>query len=272
MATLVTVLPFLALGALGAAHCAGMCGGFALAVSAASPAGRGRALRRQLAYVLGKALTYALLGLLAARAGHLLVAGGAEIADPGPEGRAAALDGFRRALAWVAGGAMVLLGLSAAGLFAPLAPLAPLAARAGASRPASGARRVLAGVRALPGSAGAFGTGLLTGLLPCGLSWGALALATTVTPLSAALGLFAFGLATAPVLIAVGLGWHGLSVRFRRFALAAAGPLLIVFGVLTAMRGGPPGSGELTHRILPDCCTQHAAQSPPSSTASNESK
>ena len=50
------LLPFLTLGLLGAAHCAGMCGGFAVSVSLASGPGKLRALRRQLVYVTGKAL------------------------------------------------------------------------------------------------------------------------------------------------------------------------------------------------------------------------
>ena len=46
----------------------------------------------------------------------------------------------------------------------------------------------------LGGFAGAFGAGMVTGYLPCGLSWGAFVLATQVEPATAAVGLFLFGL------------------------------------------------------------------------------
>ena len=71
------LLPFVLLGLLGSVHCAGMCGGFALGVAAGGP--RGRALGRLGLYALGKALTYAALGLLAARAAHA-----AHVTEGGP--------------------------------------------------------------------------------------------------------------------------------------------------------------------------------------------
>ena len=49
---------FLLLGLAGSLHCVGMCGGFVLAVSGRTRAGR-RALSRALVFGLGKALTYA---------------------------------------------------------------------------------------------------------------------------------------------------------------------------------------------------------------------
>jgi sulfite exporter TauE/SafE len=252
--------PFLILGLLGAAHCLGMCGGFAVAVSAAAGRQRWRVLRHQLAYVGGKALTYALLGLVVARAGELVARGGELVAGGGSElfaERTEALARSRELLAWLAGATMIGLGLVAwrgggASLFG---------GRAGSRSPRLGAiaarlRGLFAAARSLPGASGALATGLLTGLLPCGWSWGALALAAATPPLAAFLGMGLFGLGTAPVLILVGLGWSGLSVRHRRLGQALLGPLLIVFGVLTALRGAPLFGLGAAAEVLPACCTQ----------------
>ncbi|MCB9915655.1 MAG: sulfite exporter TauE/SafE family protein [Planctomycetes bacterium] len=257
------LLPFLTLGLLGAAHCAGMCGGFAVAVSLASGPARWRALRRQLVYVLGKALTYGMLGMLAAQAGTLVVRGGRRLIGED----AAQLAALQYGLAWVAGGMMVLFGLAAIGLGPAFLSGEGLAARLSGdswwARGARGLQRLFAAVRDLPGDAGALGTGLLTGLLPCGLSWSALALATTTDPLTGFFGLFAFGLATGPVLVLVGLGWHGVSVRFRRLAVGAAGPILIVAGLYTVLRGGVPRSlAAARSQALPACCSEEPESAP----------
>jgi len=232
---------FLSLGLVGAAHCAGMCGGFAVAVSASAGPGRARALRRQLVYTGGKALSYAVLGLVLARAGEAITARGS----------------WRDALAWVAGGAMIAMGV------------ASLWPRARGWRPSGRAARLLArarelfgAARQLPGDAGALATGLATGLLPCGLSWGALAFAATRSPLEAFAGMLLFGLGTAPVLVLVGLGWSGISGRFRTLAARAAGPLLILFGLYTGLRGASLFGSQASAAAagaLPECCAEEAA-------------
>lgn len=254
---LATLLPFLTLGALGAAHCVGMCGGFAIAVSASAGERRGAQLRAQLAYVLGKALTYAVLGLGVALLGRAALQGGARLAGDG----GADLAALRQGLAWVAG--LLMIGLGVVALRGRAAP-APRLERWGAlgrGLRAAGheLRRAFQAARALPGDLGALATGLATGLLPCGWSWGALALAATVSPLEALAGLFLFGLATGPALVLVGLGWSGLSARFRGVAARAAGPLLIVFGLFTALRGAElVGATQAQEALLPDCCAAGA--------------
>ncbi len=258
-----TLLPFLVLGLLGAAHCAGMCGGFAVTVSLTSGSGKWRALRRQLVYVVGKALTYGILGIFAAQAGTLVVSGGQRLLGEDAVQLAALQDG----LSWVAGGMMVAFGLAAMGLGPRLLAAGGVQASSPGSfwaKLARGAQALFASVRDLPGDAGALGTGMLTGLLPCGWSWGALALAVTTDPLTGFFGLFVFGLGTGPVLILVGLGWHGFSSRFRRYAVRLAGPLLILFGVLTVARGGVPASLQAaSDAALPDCCESGADHDSP---------
>jgi len=252
MPGLAELSPFLLLGLLGSAHCAGMCGGFAVSVALGAGASRARALWRTLAYLLGKALTYAVLGLVAARAMHLLTHAGAGLAGSTPGADAAALETARRFLAWIAGFVCLLLALSALGL-----PLFPRAWRARLAGPGERPRLlglVFDSARALPGSARSFGIGLGNGLLPCGLSWAALALAAGSRPATAALGLFAFGLATAPVLLATALSGHLLPLALRARLRPVGALLLIVFAVLTVARGGLPRPLAAAEEALPACC------------------
>jgi len=225
---------FGALGLAGSLHCAGMCGGFAVAVAASGGARRRALLARELAFVLGKALSYAVLATGLALLGRRAAAwGGVELA--------------RRAAAWLAGAALVLAGLALAGLPVLRARLAP-GLRAGLARIGAVWRSVLG----LSGYVGPLGAGLLVGWLPCGLSWSALLLSLSVPPGVAAGGAFLFGLGTAPALVAVGLGWGFFSPRARLRLARALAPLLVLFGCLTVARGGLPGRAEAA--VLPECC------------------
>jgi sulfite exporter TauE/SafE len=244
--------PFVLLGLLGSAHCAGMCGGFAVTVALGAGASRARATGHSLTYLAGKALTYAVLGLLAARAAHLLTHAGAGLAGSSPEEDAAALEGLRRGLAWVAGLACLLLALSALGL--PLFPRVWRARLAGVGGSSRLLKLAFDSARALPASARGFGIGLATGLLPCGLSWAALALATGSQPATAAAGMFLFGVATAPVLLATALAGHLLPLRLRTRLRPVGALLLIVFAVLTVARGGLPRPLAAAEEALPACC------------------
>jgi uncharacterized protein len=248
------LLPFLLLGLGGSVHCVGMCGGFAALVGeGARRAGR-LGVREQLAYVIGKALTYCILGLALALAADWALRGGAELAGGGEVHQGHVLERWRGIVAWIAGGLMVILGLSALGLRLPQRLRSrPLVARAHGL-----ARRLFRAIAELPGLGGALGVGLVTGLLPCGLSWGALALAAASPPREALLGMLIFGLSTGPALALVGLGWSGIPARWRAIAARAAGPLLIVFGVLTIVRGGVPETISGVQAALPACCTSEA--------------
>ncbi|MCP3916479.1 MAG: sulfite exporter TauE/SafE family protein [bacterium] len=238
---------FLLLGLIGSLHCVGMCGGFTLSVVASAGGSRKRALWRVLLYVLGKALTYSILGLAVANAVHWVTDGGA--ASQESEGSGFAL--VRSLLAWCAGGVMILTGLWSLGF------LAPISRRTG--QPGVVARAFVTlgtSVRALGGSAGAFGTGVLTGLLPCGLSWAAFAFATQVSRPTAAAGLLLFGLGTGAAPVLLGLGWASLQLRWRTLAVRLTGCALVVFGALTILRGGPlvPTEGTASEQESPDCC------------------
>lgn len=241
--------PFLALGLLGAVHCAGMCGGFAIWVSGGSKTQR-PSLRDPLFYLLGKATTYAMLGVLVSSMASSLQGGSEEL----PQG-AADLSTWSTVCAWLAGGVLMLHGASCllGGRAFRHPKLEAFWTRIGGfvrSRLAP----ALSAVRALPGYAGPLGVGLLTGLIPCGLSWSAILLAAALPPAQSAIGMFAFGLATSPALLGVAFGWRFLSVRHRRTAAYAAGPLLLLFGALTVIRGGVVFENTVAAQVLPECC------------------
>ncbi|MBX3023917.1 sulfite exporter TauE/SafE family protein [bacterium] len=229
-----------ALGLLGSAHCVAMCGGIAGALALAPGARRAApAAARQVAYNLGRVVSYATAGALAGGFGVAL----------------ARLFGDSGVIALRAAAALLLLalGLYLAGWSSGLARLerqgarvwrhiAPLAARL---RPG----------RSLPG---ALALGMLWGWLPCGLVYSALALAATSGDWrQGALLMTGFGLGTLPAMVATGL----LAGRVGGLARAAAprrvaGAMLIAFalwtfaasGAIAHLRGAPAAP---CHQIAP---------------------
>lgn len=203
-------------GMLGAAHCLGMCGPFALAVGAAAPSWRAN-LWRQFWYSAGRVFTYAVLGAAAAFGGRWLT------------GRLGLWANVPAILALVAGCFLVVQGLLAAGLL-PKRGVAGLSACPGAA-----AFKALLGARA---TADVFLAGLFTGLLPCGLLYGMLALAASTGSVPAGLAtMIVFGLGTVPAMVAAGLGGSVLGIATRQRLHAVAAWCLVLTGVVSLARG-----------------------------------
>ncbi len=234
------ILATLALLALaGSLHCAGMCGGFAAMIAARSTSRSQAATPSMLAYVLGKASSYSIVGLALALATSGVDRSLHDSASPEWAHR------FQSLLAVLMGIALIVAGLAALGVRLPRklrAAPGPLA-------------KLFGSVRDLPGLQGAFGVGVLTGLLPCGLSWSAFAIAANTDPGSAAAGLFLFGLGTAPVLLLIGLLGTRIPLGVRRFGPWIVGPLLILLGAFTLLRGEIPGTEGVRREVLPECCS-----------------
>jgi sulfite exporter TauE/SafE len=224
-------LPFVfCAGILGAGHCLGMCGPFALAIGASS-SNWPSALGRQMAYTAGRLFTYAVLG---ATAGYL------------GERAVHQLPHLVSLPAWIAVAAGLLL------IFQGLASSGMLGRRA----LPSGTGSCLAGgllrpFFSQPGWSGVFIAGLFTGLLPCGLLYGMLALAFSSHSIAwGAATMTAFGLGTAPPMMMAGMGGRllGLVARRRLYAVAACGLLVaggvsVVRGVSYLAIGGTPTAG-----------------------------
>jgi sulfite exporter TauE/SafE len=203
-------------GMVGAAHCLGMCGPFALAIGAAASDWRAN-LRRQFAYSLGRVFTYTVLG---ATAGFVA----ARLAGSLP-----AWTNLPAALAIAAGLLLLWQGLLATGV------VRPRGVAAGAACPGGAALRGLLSARGL---VDVFVAGLFTGLLPCGLLYGMLAYAASRRDLVAGMvTMAAFGAGTIPALVAAGLGGSALGVAGRRRMHVVAAWCLVATGVMSLVRG-----------------------------------
>lgn len=213
-----------ALGLAGAAHCAGMCGGFA-ARAAAGP----RRTASFALYVLGKTFAYVCLGAVAGAAGSraLRAAGGAQAA-----------------LGMAAGFVLVVAGVVK---MLPATATGRLSAALGRTLTAPFAALLRGGV---PG--GPFALGAATGLLPCGLVYlAALQGAACGTPLASVALMAGFGAGTAPVLGGAGFAAGALRARLGARNLRIAGAcLMIATGVLAIVRAA---ATALAGR--PSCCS-----------------
>jgi sulfite exporter TauE/SafE len=230
-------------GLLGTAHCLGMCGPFVLAIGGAS-AGWRSALSRQLAYTGGRIFTY---GVLGAVAGYC----GARLSSVAPT-----LINLPALLAIAAGLLLIYQGLKAAGWLPTW-----LRWRGDIGSAGCLAGGLLGQFLRQPGASGALVAGLFTGLLPCGLLYGMLALATsTHSVLLGAAAMAVFGLGTAPLLVLVGLGGRLLGLATRRWLYAAAAWCLVLTGAVSVARGAMYLS--LPARSAGGCplCSQSAGQ------------
>ena len=215
----------LAGGAGACAHCLGMCGGFALHLSRAG--GPGRVLGRQLAWHAGKTCTYTFLGAVAGFGGGWVRS-------------LAGLGRLQDALAYAAGGVMILMGLVLMGALPAFA----------SSRDNGQEKGILAAVfRSFfqqPTAGGALALGLATGFLPCPIVLAFLAYSAQTGSVAAGMvTMAAMGVGTAWSLLALGMTGHLIGARFRRWGAAAGGILLLLLGVVTLLRGT-----TALHRVL----------------------
>jgi len=201
------------LGLIGSlTHCVGMCGPFVLGQVAnrldrggaadLSEFGRLRAAAL-LPYHLGRITTYTALGAAAAGVSQAVVA----------------LTGFREFLA-------VMLAIGA------LLMLAAALGHLGFTATAVWSDRLLRWMRPLfadPSSLRGYALGMILGLLPCGMVYGALTLAAaTGNAAYGALAMAAFGLGTAPMLMLAGFSGALLARKWRAQLRFVAGPLLLL--------------------------------------------
>lgn len=208
----------LVLGFLGSFHCIGMCGPIALAVGG----NKGQNfLWNKIIYNLGRSLTYALLGLIIGSLGFSL-----------------SLAGVQQGISITLGVLVVLLSVSykKADRFLTIPTLSGVVTWIKSHL----AKNLKAGSKLA-----FFTTGLVNGLLPCGMVYMALVVAMGMqSSLLGATYMFFFGLGTIPMLL--GLMVSGsLLPAIRRQQVQKAIPYLgILIGVLMVFRGlglGIPG-------------------------------
>ena len=228
---------------LGSLHCVGMCGAFVALACGSSANSRG-AVTTQLAYHLGRLVSYTILGAAAGAAGGLINLTGT-------------LAGIRPIAASLAGATMAafgivtllrLSGLRLANLRLPKSwtTFVSRASRTALDRPPL----VRAGL-----------IGLFTTLLPCGWLYAfAITAAGTAHPLTGALIMASFWLGTVPALAALGFGVRrALDPLNKRIpAITAIALIVIGFYTLTTRAALDPAKlisrSSSTPTSQPACC------------------
>lgn len=200
------------LGLIGSlTHCVGMCGPFVLGQVANKLAGPTTSQMSEFArlraasllpYHLGRVTTYAALGAVAATL----------------TGTFTSATGFSEFLAiMLAVGAMAMLAAGLGHL------------RLGGLQAPRGMLQLLRPLFAQPSGLRGYGLGLILGLLPCGLVYGALVLAAaTGSPFMGAVGMAAFGAGTLPMLIVTAFCGALLARRWQSRLRFVAAPLLLL--------------------------------------------
>lgn len=220
--------PALLLGALSSAHCVGMCGPIALAVPSARSSFTGRSMDALLLNG-GRVLTYAVLGALF-----------------GTFGRGLHLAGLQQA-ASIGMGVLMLAAVLVPALFRK--DIFATAAIGGLGR----LRSMLAHNLRRTSPQALVLTGLLNGLLPCGMVYFAVAGALVQDgALNGALFMAAFGLGTWPAMLAVRLGGGLVTGMWRKGMRRAAPYVFALLGVLFILRGmnlGIPYVSPVLHEV-----------------------
>lgn len=226
-------LPLIFLGGLlGSSHCLGMCGGFALAVGSQASSWPANAAR-QMVYTVGRVFTYATLGAFAGFGGNQMAI------------RNSTMVNVAALMSIVAGVFLLYQGLVSARVLTPITTVWrkwTTKSRDDASLATITSPCAAAGVFATflkaPGWKNVFLAGLFTGMLPCGLVYGFLALATSTTSMFHGAALMAvFGTGTAPLMIVAGTGASALSLASRSLAFRLAAWCVVITGAISVMRG-----------------------------------
>ncbi|MBO2011280.1 sulfite exporter TauE/SafE family protein [Hymenobacter negativus] len=194
-------------GLLGSFHCVGMCGALALALP-------GQASGRLL-YQLGRVSTYATLG-----------------AGAGLLGQGLRLAGVQQSLSMTSGVLILVL------VAVPERYSSRLAATLGLSRPLAWVKTTLAGLFQQPSNRAMYATGLLNGLLPCGLVYLALAGALSAPGVAgAAAYMTCFGLGTLPLMLGLSLSGRLVPLAWRTRMRQAVPYTAALLAVLFIVRG-----------------------------------
>ena len=225
------------MGLLGGAHCAAMCGGIVSAISLRRDGIRLRPTYH-VAYNAGRIASYTLAGALAG-----LTGAGALLLEQ--------LLPVRTLLYVIASLLLVVHGLYLAGIGRGNAYLERAGGRiwtyiqpwSRALLPVDAPRKALL-------------LGALWGFLPCGMVYGALAVAlASGHPANGALTMLAFGLGTAPNLLAMGYATATLRQQLnKRYVRLTAGAFVIGFGVIGLARAMQPAADT----IAPHTYSAHA--------------
>jgi uncharacterized protein len=222
------IITALSLGFLGSFHCAGMCGPIALALPVHHRSAAGRATGI-LIYNIGRALTYAMLG-----------------ATFGLLGNGFAMAGFQQGFSISIGILMLIFALMPEDLAAKITGVKHL------FRGFTKLKQLLGHLFQQRTNKALLFTGLLNGLLPCGLVYlGIAGAAATGNALHGALFMAAFGMGTFPLMIGVSAFSQLITIPVRNKIRRAMPVVIVVMGLMLILRGLNLGipyiSPEITH-------------------------
>lgn len=207
-----SIITGLSIGFLGSFHCIGMCGPIALALPVHRFSGYEKYTGIFL-YNIGRAITYAALGLLFGFLGNQF-----------------RLWGLQQVISIVAGVLILFLILSKFGFASKLPGLAGLNIRVQHSL------GKLLTTSKHPSSL--FSIGLLNGVLPCGLVYVAIAAAlATMDTLHGVLLMFSFGIGTMPVMAGLLVFGHLISGKIRHKINRAVPYVVGAMAVMLILRG-----------------------------------
>lgn len=214
----IDILSLFLLGLLGTGHCLGMCGPLVVALP-----GRFGGWTAHVAYHSGRILTYTVIGAVMGAVGTGL-AGLAALTATDP---LVWILRIQAGMSTVAGLFLVAFGLMRLHLLPEPAWLA-------VATPAvvPGYRRILAAAMDRRHYPWLLVTGMMMGLLPCGLSFAAFSRTLAAGSMSAGLILAAaFGLGTLPGLLAIGTGFGALFRRYQSQTEILAALVMLFMGV-----------------------------------------
>lgn len=204
----------LALGFASGFHCIGMCGPIALSLGL-SGAKAGRLVFKNLAYQLGRIFTYALLGALL-----------------GILGKGFELAGLQSYLTIFSGAVLILMAALSFGGQDFVTKIPQVSGVLVKVKIALGRQLQKTGYSSR------FLTGVLNGLLPCGMVYMALTASLAAGGIAGgALYMLLFGLGTLPFMFAVALAGGMISKNFRTAVLKIIPVIMFLLGGLFILRG-----------------------------------
>lgn len=207
-------LSALTLGLIGSFHCIGMCGPIALAIPLKTSSWLAR-ITGGVIYNVGRAITYALMGVVFGLLGRGLV-----------------MSGFQQWVSVIMGAIMIL------SVITPSLYKNRFNAEKGIFSFVGKVKLSLGKLFTQRSYGSLFLIGLLNGLLPCGLVYVAIAAAiATGSSVGGGLFMFIFGLGTLPMMLAISLIGNLITLELRK-KITRLIPYAIVFiGVLFVLRG-----------------------------------
>lgn len=235
---------------IGSLHCAGMCGAFVMIATGGAETDFNHRIRVQLAYHLGRLLTYIGLGALGGGIGAIVDVAGR-------------LAGLQESAAILAGSYMVLFGVMSLFRWMGINPIRPHLPRFWVSS----VSRIYQKCMTFEPVFRAWLIGVATTMLPCGWLYAFVVTAAgTANPFLGALAMTAFWFGTLPVMISLGAGLQAILGRLGPRLPALTCFVLIAIGMYTlvnrysmdtiALAEQVAASSDSIHQT-PACCANH---------------